>query len=181
MECIRNSQTTTACAASKYKPLPFSWIPWPEQGQCPFLLSWSTFTCLLISLSVGILFNDLRIVHANPRFTLEWIYLFLIALGMFTGKTNCSWWIWTRSILLQIMMYSVVMERRMLCLFLTFYCSSSHFIVLKVHLLYCQVQTTRGEKTPPPVNSAAKAKRWLWIRSKTIRKFWLQAVLEADT
>ncbi|XP_066317034.1 kinesin-like protein KIN-14A isoform X1 [Miscanthus floridulus] len=29
---IRNSQTTSACAASKYKPLPFSWIPWPEQG-----------------------------------------------------------------------------------------------------------------------------------------------------
>ncbi|PWZ34343.1 Kinesin-like protein KIN-14A [Zea mays] len=35
---IRNSQTTSACAASKYKPLPFSWIPWPEQDQCPFLL-----------------------------------------------------------------------------------------------------------------------------------------------
>ncbi|KAJ1282383.1 hypothetical protein BS78_03G047600 [Paspalum vaginatum] len=29
---IGYSQTTSACAASKYKPLPFSWIPWPEQG-----------------------------------------------------------------------------------------------------------------------------------------------------
>ncbi|KAL6850266.1 hypothetical protein ACP4OV_020893 [Aristida adscensionis] len=28
---IRNSQTSE-CAASRYKPLPFSWIPWPEQG-----------------------------------------------------------------------------------------------------------------------------------------------------
>ncbi|GJN38268.1 hypothetical protein PR202_gb27296 [Eleusine coracana subsp. coracana] len=28
---IRNRQTS-ACAASKYKPMPFSWIPWPEQG-----------------------------------------------------------------------------------------------------------------------------------------------------
>ncbi|KAL6627067.1 hypothetical protein ACP70R_030793 [Stipagrostis hirtigluma subsp. patula] len=31
--CIRNSQTSE-CAASRYKPLPFSWIPWPEQVKC---------------------------------------------------------------------------------------------------------------------------------------------------
>ncbi|CAM0145468.1 unnamed protein product [Urochloa decumbens] len=29
---IGNSHTISACAASMYKPLPFSWIPWPEQG-----------------------------------------------------------------------------------------------------------------------------------------------------
>ncbi|RCV23383.1 hypothetical protein SETIT_5G001800v2 [Setaria italica] len=29
---IRISQTSSACAASMYKPLPFSWISWPEQG-----------------------------------------------------------------------------------------------------------------------------------------------------
>ncbi|KAF8643741.1 hypothetical protein HU200_066808 [Digitaria exilis] len=28
----RNTQTTSACAASMHKPLPFSWIPWPKQG-----------------------------------------------------------------------------------------------------------------------------------------------------
>jgi len=58
-------------------------------------------------------------------------------------------------ILLQIMMYSVVMEQRMLCLILPFYCTESAFALLSGS------NDKRGAKTPPPVNSAAKAKRWL--------------------
>ena len=53
------------------------------------------------------------------------------------------------------MMYSVVMEQRMLCLILPFCCTESAFALLSGS------NDKRGAKTPPPVNSAAKAKRWL--------------------
>lgn len=74
-------------------------------------------------------------------------------------------------------MYSVVMKQRMLCLILPFYCTESAF----AFALSSGSNDKRGAKTPPPVNSAAKAKRWLWIWSRTVRKFWLQAELKADT